>query len=813
MTIRAIDTLKRAFEKRLQLAEIAKAGDIPQDLAPPSNSGGMSGSSGSAGGYDANYDWVYACVRAISQRIAGQSIRAGFVHGANPTKAVARLSDRKTYQKLSNQEVELVDSHEVLDLLADPNPFMVASNLMIATVASLELTGRAHWWLPKIKGKRQLWYMPTGWLTPDHSKGWFSSWQLTLPGSFDAKTISADEVVYFFYPDPKNPFESRSTLQAIYRSVSADESIQTAQAVAFKRGIFPGMAIIPGSVEDVFAGGERRPMLEKHQRQQIMAAILEMYRGVMNYGEPIILDALIRDIKPITNKPNEMDFRGSGEITKDRILQGFGVSEIIIGAAQNANRASAAVADSLFCDNTINPKISLLSQCMTGWLGPMFTSGKSQQRLAVYIEPARPNDPELLARNYQFAVREGIITPDEYRRDVLHLPAREGHQKTQLSRMVGGVTSTIQLIEKVTEGLVTTDSAEKVMEIFFGLNPAEAKKVIQRGVPRIMDEGRRPPAPPTAGGGEGGEPAAGEGEGDQGDGNAAGGESRRPVLPSQRPRRAKRSKRDWIKITAALHKQNEEGLAKALYKFFTQQCQSILKKLPGSDLVGIDAASGSASDIALLVPQIYTPDDWDELLIETARPHLARAAYAGAASELDAISASSVKAPEDYGIIMDVPEGVIENVESFLAESLQQDYWGDINETTSKQVAKILQQAIEDGGGLEQMRDGLMTLLNISRSRADTIARTETTGALNAGHYSARKNLLDLGLVTEQEWVTIPDLFRRPDHEAMEGVKVVGGAWFSVGGEQAPYPGYWALSGRQRVNCRCFSITSETFAD
>jgi phage portal protein BeeE len=53
-----------------------------------------------------------------------------------------------------------------------------------------------------------------------------------------------------------------------------------------------------------------------------------------------------------------VDFLESGQSTKSRIFQSFGVNPIIVGEIAGANRAYAAVAEAVFCSNVINPLAS-----------------------------------------------------------------------------------------------------------------------------------------------------------------------------------------------------------------------------------------------------------------------------------------------------------------------------------------------------------------------------------------------------------------------------------------------------------------------
>lgn len=405
----------RAMAARRYSAKAAGA-----ELPMGSGAGGLAFDDGRASGnaeaqIDHFRDWVFACVRAIAQRIAGQPIRVA---------RVASKSGRRSAKQIisGRADLEPLDDHPLLDVLADPNEPMIGSTLLYVTVASLELTGRAHWWLRDGDGRKEIWPLPSHWVEPDHSAGLFSHFKVQPPGVASPFTVPAGEMAYFSYPDPKNPITGAlSPLQATARAVVADKAIQGSQVAAFERGMFPGMAIIAGNTD---GGNGGPPMLEKHQRQQIVNAIKTYHSGWWNAGEPLILDALIRDVKPLTNKPAEMDWLNSGKLTKSRIFQAFGVNPIVVGEIENANRAQAAVAESSFCANTLNPKISLLSQALTEWVGPAFA--QPGEALAVWIEPAVANDDELTAKEWEAALRTGVVTRNEYRRERLGLPPLTG---------------------------------------------------------------------------------------------------------------------------------------------------------------------------------------------------------------------------------------------------------------------------------------------------------------------------------------------------------------------------------------------------
>ncbi len=338
--------------------------------------------------------WVYASIRPIAQKIAGQPIRVG-LKNARPLGV-----------KSANNKPEPLQSHPLLDLLEDPNPLGVAWGLMFVTVASLELTGRQLWWLPD---KAAIWPIPSSWLVGFNGTSKWESFTIRPPTSGEAFDLPADDCCYFSYPSPSDPHGAYSPLQAAAGAVDADESIQTSQAAAFRQGLNPQHAVIVGKQPHPDVPGGVRPALTNSQQRQIIAAIRKRYSGVARHGEPLILDALIEDVKKLSHSPEEMDWLNSGESMKRRIMQTFGTNPIIAGQIEGANRASSLAAEDHFTQYTLNPKIELLSQTMSAWLGPLFDG------VQVWIEPAVVHDIETELRKMDMAARHGVLTADELR--------------------------------------------------------------------------------------------------------------------------------------------------------------------------------------------------------------------------------------------------------------------------------------------------------------------------------------------------------------------------------------------------------------
>lgn len=387
---------------------------------------------------------VFTAVRPIAQAIAKQPIKVAEHVGVQKVKhrfatglyfkSRGQVAERYVehhwkarckalekgmpdHLKSKVEDLDVLETHPFLDALQEPNPIQVLWQLLNVTVAHMEVTGISHWWfMPKAKGQYDILPIPTSWITPIHKPTLFAAYRIQIPGAADFLEVPAELICPIGYPHPANPLGRFSPLQAMSRSVVADESVSEAQYKAFRNGIFPGLMIKIGrhpEVQGVSGSGGQRPFLTTGQRQEIMTWIRTGFRGVTRYDEPIIADGLIDDVTPVTRTNREMDFLKSGDMTKRRIDQGFGSSPSINGDTEVANNAAATAAENHFLNWTVNPKGELIGQCLTKWAMPLYNDGN--QKLICYVEKARAESTEEQRNDEAFLVDIGCKS----RNDVL----------------------------------------------------------------------------------------------------------------------------------------------------------------------------------------------------------------------------------------------------------------------------------------------------------------------------------------------------------------------------------------------------------
>lgn len=252
------------------------------------------------------------------------------------------------------------------------------------------------------------------------------------------------------------------------------------------------------------------------------------------------------------------------------------------------------------------------------------------------------------------------------------------------------------------------------------------------------------------------------------------------------------------------HATGERRFAKTLGRFFDDQAERIAE--------AIERAGQIPPDLTAIVGY---PADENAKLLKAVHPELLRLMGLGASLELHAAPKKDFQLPDGYVDPFSLPDRVWVSIRRALGTIERQPFWLAIQRETQTRLTDCIQAGIEAGGGLRDIVNRVHEGLGggTSKVRAKRIARTETTSSLNAGHYEARKQLIEEGLVTGSEWLGLSDGKQRRTHTALDGKVIKAGELFNVGGHLAPYPGHYSLPGEQRINCRCTTVAATTFAD
>jgi hypothetical protein len=264
------------------------------------------------------------------------------------------------------------------------------------------------------------------------------------------------------------------------------------------------------------------------------------------------------------------------------------------------------------------------------------------------------------------------------------------------------------------------------------------------------------------------------------------------------------------------HHRGERAMAREL--------RNVLMDIGEEVVQNIQAAAARNEPITSTTVLSLQSDAWEDRIKTVAYEHLSRMAVNGALLEWQLF----VPRFRDTGKVVvkalpgtlanmaqELPDSVREAIGQFTDNLLQQPYWKDLTENVRADLAESIRKGVEAGDSGADIAQRVKTVLGPtgSSTRAYRIARTEVTGALNAGSAVTRTELAEAGLLTGKRWLSISDGSTRAEHKHANGQRVQPDEDFTVGGEKCSYPGDVKLSAKQRCNCRCTTVSVSALDD
>jgi len=303
--------------------------------------------------------WVYVAVSRIAEAAALVPLRVFRLEGAH-----------------NERKVE-VERHPLETLLDAPNPYLSRFELMEQTIGSLELAGNAYWFLAgdaaSVGAPTEIWP-----LRPDrvsivpHSEHYVRGYLYEIDGQ--RIPLEPEEVVHFKRWHPSNDYYGLSALEAARVAVASDRAMAEWNRTTFGKdnGVPAGIVSVKDYISD--ADFERL----KHEWRS-------------SYGGPQRRTAFLRggtiEWKNIGFSHTDLDFLQGRQAHRDEILNIFGLPVGLV--AENATEANAKVAERMFIERTLWPKLTRLGQKITQELLPFWPSD------GVYVaefDDIRPTD-------------------------------------------------------------------------------------------------------------------------------------------------------------------------------------------------------------------------------------------------------------------------------------------------------------------------------------------------------------------------------------------------------------------------------------
>jgi len=299
--------------------------------------------------------WVYVAVNRIAEAAALVPLEVFRVEGE------ARIA---------------VEQHPLEALLDAPNPYLSRFELFEQTFGYLELTGDAYWFLAGDTAgvPTQIWPLRPDRVSivPDATQ-YVKGYVYEVDGHFIP--LEAQEVIHFKRWHPANDYYGLSALEAARLAVSNDRAMSEWNRNTFGRdnGVPAGIVNIKEFVSDSDYERIKQEWRQSYGGGQRRTAFL---RGSSIEWQHIGLSH------------NELDFLKGREAHRNEILNIFGIPVGLV--SENATEANAKVAERIFIERTLWPKLVRVAQKITQELLPFWPG----EHRAVF-EDIRPRDVQL----------------------------------------------------------------------------------------------------------------------------------------------------------------------------------------------------------------------------------------------------------------------------------------------------------------------------------------------------------------------------------------------------------------------------------
>ncbi len=683
----------------------------------------------------ASYVWLYKAVKYIADAVAPLEL-----------------------QVWNNKKV--VDNHPLLDLYRNVNDTMTSADIWRQWTVDMLLAGESGQELVKGKSGKyvELWPRQPHTIGIKADPAGIRYYRVASfvidDGKGDPYKLPPEEMCFFKFYSPKDPWRGLSPISAARMSITIDKLAQSWSADFYVNGARFDYAIVAPEGTT------------KTERDQLKAAIKAQTKG--QPSEPIVLENGIVDIKTLSFPPKDMVWAEHRNMSRDEVAAIFGLPDIIMGFGADSydTEDKRRVAEKAAWTMTIKPLIDFRDNRLTEYwrrLGVLGAKDEIKTDLDEVMVLRADLDGKLAQMERLWA--KGV--PFNKLDTLLELgvgPIEGGN----IGFLPMGVTPVDELLAPPPDVIdVTptpapppppqvappTDEPQPEPSPMMEEPPADQSptpKMLRGLVRRTMTEA--------------GEVKAGLSLAIKSGTTVAYGSDLHKALDGEFVKRATRRERAFGQMSAAL---------------MEKQRAEVLGKLGGGKSIK------GAEDVA---KNPFDKRKWKREFIKSSTP-----IYEKAVDDAGTAAINDVATGVDFNLLDP-------NVTRFI-EGRSQRFAQRVNDTTWDTLKASLSQGIKDGESIAQLEVRINNIMDLRVNQSsESIARTEVIGASNGGMLEGWRQS---DVVKRKQWLaTMSDDRTRETHVEAHGQEVALDDDFEVGDGSGPAPGQIGLASED-IQCRC----------
>jgi len=740
---------------------------------------------------DSYVGWVYGCVSTIAGDLR-----------TNPRGLFIKQGKRREDWKPMPEE-------KIPPVFKRPNLRQTWGQLIEFRNIYKDLTGEAYWHLitnapgGKIQGIEMV---QSDWIDEpvfSNDRKEIIAWRVTIPGKGVQQDIDARDLIPDFYPNPKDQTRGASPVMAFALAHHLDIYMRAYGLKMIKDGALVGQYVSSESIENTDQADAAEARIMKRFRTPGRIPVFGKGTTLQNAGLPLKDLDMLRMIKP----------------SMDQILAIYKVPRSKFGLTEGVGITNQDTADKAYQENCLLPRLMTFDEIVNEIIMPRIF-GRETTGIVYESESPVEADREWLLKKASAKFDSGASTVNMFRQEM----GDDG---------VGPDGDVYMVPNSV---VVTATLSELI-----GLGPAPAPGA--PATPATNPDGTPVENPPAKKPGDTTQdPANGPAEANPPDQQPADGEQpakktrvfqldaiadriSKRIQEAQHEGRAQgveeiaKLRKANAELRYATSQENLERTAKGkLRAVFTKESKNVRAALALNvrkvtrrtfrDELGETTPEGTKQSFAENVvtrdwldeAMDRTQDDWRNLLRETI----------GAGVRTG------------WGLLQEEVAGALSfNVFEQRAAEYAARQAGvrvhDIARTTEGALRDVIRQGLENGQSIDAIAKAVGELYDGWKgSRANTIARTETSSAIGYGKFhAARETNRRLGADIRRSWSAVIDNRTRDHHhladadinERNRDIRV--DEHYIVGGIEMAHPGDPTAPASEVINCRC----TETYRD
>lgn len=276
-----------------------------------------------------------------------------------------------------------VTNHLAWDLWQKPNEAHTGEFMREAGQQHYELTGETRVVIEYAEGfshiPLSMWPIRPDRIRPVPGEQTFIAGYVYTAADGEKVPLLPHEVLTVMRPNPLDPFRGLGAVQSVLLETQSARAAAEWNRNFFRNGAMPGGVIeVPNELGDT----QFRTLIERWR---------ESHRGVSRAHRIGVLEQGAK-FTPITYSIKDMQMTEIRGMTRDSVMEAFGISRHMLGITEDVNRASAAAGEYMFAKYIDRPRAVRWRSMANNFYLPMF--GPTARDLEFDFENLVPEDTE-----------------------------------------------------------------------------------------------------------------------------------------------------------------------------------------------------------------------------------------------------------------------------------------------------------------------------------------------------------------------------------------------------------------------------------